>query len=54
VPAVAICVLLLNLRGVVRELQQVRIAPPPRVVEDEEELHPPPPMMPTSPWDEQG
>jgi hypothetical protein len=52
VPAVAICVLLLNLRGVIRELQQVRIAPPPRVVEDEEELHPPPPMMPTSPWDE--
>jgi hypothetical protein len=53
VPAVAICVLLLNMRSVVRELQQVRIAPPARVAEDEAELHPPPPAMPTSPWDEQ-
>ena len=43
VPGVAICMLLLNLRAVVRELRQGRIAPPPRVVEDEQALHPPPP-----------
>jgi hypothetical protein len=52
VPAAAICVLLLNLRGVVRELLLVRLAPPTRVVEDEAELHPPPAAMPTNPWDE--
>jgi hypothetical protein len=52
VPAAAICMLLVNLRGVVRELQQVRIAPPPRVMADEAELHPPPEMQPTNPWDE--
>jgi hypothetical protein len=52
VPAAAICMLLLNLRGVVRELQQVRIAPPPRVMADEAELHPPPEALPTNPWDE--
>jgi hypothetical protein len=52
VPAAAICMLLLNLRGVVRELLEVRIAPPPRVVADEAELHPPPEALPTNPWDE--
>jgi hypothetical protein len=52
VPAAAICMLLTNLRGVVRELQQVRIAPPPRVVADEAELHPPPEALPTNPWDQ--
>jgi hypothetical protein len=52
VPAAAICMLLVNLRGVVRELQQVRIAPPPRVLADEAELHPPPEALPTNPWDE--
>jgi hypothetical protein len=52
VPATAICMLLLNLRGVVRELQQVRIAPPARVLADEAELHPPPEAQPTNPWDE--
>jgi hypothetical protein len=52
VPAAAICMLLANLRGVVRELQQVRIAPPPRVVADEAELHPPPEALPTNPWDQ--
>ncbi len=52
VPAAGVCVLLLNLRGVLRELQEVRIAPPPRVIEDEAELHPAPAAMPTSPWDE--
>jgi hypothetical protein len=54
VPTAAICVLLLNLRGVSRELQQVRTAPPPRVIEDEAELHPVPEALPTNPWDEQG
>jgi hypothetical protein len=52
VPAVAVCVLLLNMRNVVRELQQTRVALPQRVAEDEAELHPAPPVMPTSPWDE--
>jgi hypothetical protein len=52
VPAAAFCMLLINLRGVVRELQQVRIAPPPRVLADEAELHPPPEALPTNPWDE--
>jgi hypothetical protein len=51
VPAAAVCMLLLNLRAVVRELRQVRIAPPTRVIEDEAELHPPPEARPQSPWD---
>jgi hypothetical protein len=51
-PAVALCVLLLNLRSVVGELQAVRIAPPSRVVEDEAELHPAPQLLPQNPWDE--
>ncbi len=50
VSAAAFCVFVLNLPGVVRELRQVRIAPPPRVVEDELVLHPEPPPQPTSPW----
>ena len=54
VPAAGFCVLLLNLRSVIREVQQVRTAPPPRVVEDEAELHPPPALLPASPWDENG
>ena len=49
----AICVLLLNLPGVVRELRQVRIAAPARVAEDELELHPLPAALPTNPWDEE-
>jgi hypothetical protein len=52
VPAAAICVLLLNMRSVVRELQAVRIAPPSRVIEDEAELHPTPEPLPQNPWDE--
>jgi hypothetical protein len=52
IPAAAVCVLLLNLGSVVRELNQVRIALPVRVVEDEAQLHPPPEARPTSPWDE--
>jgi hypothetical protein len=52
VPTAAVCMLLLNLRRVVQELHQVRVAPPTRVVEDEAELHPPPAARPQSPWDE--
>jgi hypothetical protein len=52
VSTAAICILLLNLPGVVRELRQVRIALPARVEEDERELHPPPEPLPTNPWDE--
>jgi hypothetical protein len=51
VPGAAVCMLLLNIPGVVRELRQVRVAAPTRVVEDEAELHAPPPA-PSSPWDE--
>jgi hypothetical protein len=52
VPAAAFCVLLMNMRSVMRELQQVRTAPPTRVVEDEAALHPAPEPLPASPWDE--
>jgi hypothetical protein len=52
VPAAAICILLLNMRSVVRELQAVRIAAPARVLEDEAALHPAPPTLPTNPWEE--
>ncbi len=52
VPAAAVCILLLNMPGVIRELRQVRVALPARVAEDEAELHPPPEALPTNPWDE--
>ena len=52
VPAVAICVLLLNMRAVIRELQAVRVAAPSRVLQDEAELHPLPEALPQNPWDE--
>ncbi len=51
IPAAACCVLLLNLPGLVREMERVRTALPARVVEDEAELHPPPESWPQSPWD---
>ncbi len=51
VPGAAICVLLLNMPGVVRELRQVRVAAPQRVLEDEAQLQAPP-SAPSSPWDE--
>jgi hypothetical protein len=53
VPTAAICVLLLNFRNVVRELQQVRTSLPARVAEDEAQLHPVPLPQPTNPWEEQ-
>jgi hypothetical protein len=52
VPAAAICVLLLNLPGLVREIERVRTALPARVAEDEAELHPTPASLPRNPWDE--
>jgi hypothetical protein len=53
VSSVAICVLLANLPGVIRELRVVREAAPRRVQEDEAELYPPPEALPSNPWDEQ-
>jgi hypothetical protein len=52
VPGVAICVLLLNMPRVIRELKVVRETAPARVLEDEAELHPPPEPLPQNPWDE--
>jgi hypothetical protein len=52
IPGVAICVLLLNMPSVIRELRVVREAAPARVIQDEVELHPPPEALPQSPWDE--
>jgi len=51
VAAVAVGVLLLNLRGVAAEVVVQRSALPARVVEEEAELHPEPPPRPTNPWD---
>jgi hypothetical protein len=51
VPAAAICMLLLNLPSLVRELHRVRVALPARVAEDEAELHPEPPPAPINPWE---
>lgn len=51
VPAAAVCVLLMNLPGVVREIRRVRVALPARVAEDEAELHPPEPIGPSNPWE---
>jgi hypothetical protein len=52
IPSVAICVLLANMPGVIRELRVVREAAPKRVLEDEAALHPEPAPQPTNPWDE--
>ena len=52
VPGVALCVLLLNMPGIIRELQIVREAAPARVIQDEAELHPPPVEVPQNPWEE--
>jgi hypothetical protein len=53
IPGAAICVLLLNMPGVVREMRRVRAALPPRVAEDEAILHPPPGSGPKNPWEEE-
>lgn len=51
VPAAALCALLLNLPGLIREIERVRTAVPVRVAEDEAELHPPPAALPQNPWE---
>lgn len=52
VPGVAVCILLLNMPSVIRELRVVRESAPARVIQDEVDLHPPPEAQPQSPWDE--
>ena len=55
VPLAALVVFLLNLPGVIQELEQVRIAKPARVAQEDAELEakrrPPKPIR-KSPWDE--
>jgi hypothetical protein len=48
----AVCVLMLNMPRVIRELRIVREAAPSRVIADEAELHPAPESLPQNPWDE--
>ncbi len=54
-PSVAAAVFALNVPGVIRELQYVRVAAPARVLEEDAALaaadSPPPPPQPASPWD---
>jgi hypothetical protein len=52
IPAAAVCMLFLNLPGLVREMRQVRTPLPTRIAEDEAELHPPPEKPIQSPWDQ--
>lgn len=52
VPGVAVCILLLNMPSVIRELRVVRVSAPARVIQDEVDLHPPPEAQPQNPWDE--
>lgn len=52
IPAAAICVLLLNLPGLIRELERRPGTLPARITADEAELHPPPQAQPQNPWDE--
>jgi hypothetical protein len=51
VMSAAVCLLLVNMPSVIRELQQVRSLPPPRVLADEAELHPEPAAKPRNPWE---
>jgi ABC-type transport system involved in multi-copper enzyme maturation permease subunit len=52
VPAAAICIWLLNLPALIRELERTPAPLPARIVEDDAELHPPPQALPQSPWDD--
>ena len=52
VPGIAMCILLLNIPRVIRELRVVREAAPARVLADEAEMNPPPEALPQNPWDE--
>jgi hypothetical protein len=52
VSSAAICILMLNMPRVIRELRIVRESAPSRVIADEAELHPAPESLPQNPWDE--
>jgi hypothetical protein len=52
VPLVALAIFALNLPAVIREVRQVRVAPPQRIVEDDAVLRPPPEPKRESPWDD--
>jgi hypothetical protein len=52
IPAAAVCALMLNLPGLIRELERSPTALPARLIADEAELHPPPESLPQNPWDE--
>ena len=52
VGGVSLCVLILNMPSVIRELRVVREAAPVRVQQDEAELHPAPETLPQNPWEE--
>jgi hypothetical protein len=52
VTTAAVCILLVNMPRVIRELRVVREAAPSRVLADEAELHPAPESLPQNPWDE--
>jgi hypothetical protein len=47
----ALAMFVLNLRGIARELRQVRAAAPRRVIEEEEALHPKPVVAPINPFE---
>ena len=49
--ASALAVFVLNFRGIMAELRQVRCEAPQRVVEEEEALHPKPVVLPVNPFD---
>ena len=51
IPAIALAVLMLNIRSVAAELLHHRIAPPIRVAEEEAALRPAPAPKPASPWE---
>jgi len=52
VPAAALCIMLLNLPGLIRELERTPAVLPARVIADDAESHPLPESLPQNPWDE--
>lgn len=50
--SIALCVLVINLPSIAREMMQGRVALPSRVAKDEAELHPLPSPRPQNPWEE--
>ena len=51
VPALAVAMLMINMRSVASELRRQRVAPPVRVIEEEAQLHPPLEPKPSNPWE---